>query len=720
MYYVHLKCGLPDNGRVVPRDEVQSIIKDSRDKDWYTSSYFYEKEALEYFQKNIVTSKDGREYNSIAGYKGKAFTDTLYWDIDCEDNFELAREYALKLIDEIVSVLGESVVESIQVYFSGNKGFHVQIPTDRLFNPTETKTLCVNLAKFIKVKIDPVVYNKTRAFRIVNTQHQVSGYFKIQLSLEELEKSSEKDIKLLAEKVQDTFKVVPISVDRLVAKYLTDEHKDEARILEFKESEVLTDVPPCPIDERSCAHNIRHGLFGAGERENALTRLAAYYYHGKHKEREEVHNIMIEALTKRAARFPEVNKWEDSDNERILDTITSESWAGGYYSCKDDELLAKYCDGVGLCDPNREDKDSKKKKGNVLSATALLESVDRDYRARVKSYPKFGMRWLDRELIMQPKTYGIIAGANGSGKTSFTIDRIEELNEQEIYHLIFSMDMSDNALLFKLAARYTSLNIKQIEEAFHGKTRDEAIVRQVRDQLAKHLPYTLFEFGTSHTVLDMTEIFLGAQESLNVKIEVVFIDYVGKILSKEQGAYAQATESALMMNDAVKRTNAHWILLAQVARNRADDHCHPILTSRVAKDSGAWEENATYVITIWRPLGDGSLGEDKYIHFYIAKSRTGMMKEMAFGWNGKTGDIHEMTNEEYIDYAALCLREGLREPPKNCFDQDYNLRLDDVISGLEEEGDQEVNRRERGNTNVGAERRRTGNRRNNRRAGNDD
>ena len=83
------------------------------------------------------------------------------------------------------------------------------------------------------------------------------------------------------------------------------------------------------------------------------------------------------------------------------------------------------------------------------------------------------------------------------------------------------------------------------------------------------------------------------------------------------------------------------------------DHIKPLRTSRVSKDSGAWEENATVVLNVWRPMGFDP-GVDKYIHLFLGKNRgPGVSAEHVMWWDGKEGSFRKLTDDEYEHYRRL-------------------------------------------------------------------
>jgi hypothetical protein len=158
------------------------------------------------------------------------------------------------------------------------------------------------------------------------------------------------------------------------------------------------------------------------------------------------------------------------------------------------------------------------------------------------------------------------------------------------------------------------------------------------------------------------ETINNANAQFGIRIEVAFVDYAGKLSSDLENAYANSTYNAMMASDIAKKTNTHLLYLSQVSREQGD-HTSPLRTSRVAKESGSWEENATCVINVWRPLADGANPEyDKYMHLYIGKNRSGKIEEGVFMWEGSKGSIRDISFQEYAEYRDICTQLNVKAP----------------------------------------------------------
>lgn len=705
--FVRLTKSVSDYGELVRPEDVDKKLKGKRDTDWYQSPFYYGEDALEYFENNVVKDKAGREHNSIKGYTGEVWTDSLYWDLDYEDDIGVALDAVTLLLNTLEDL---ELIDGAEVYFSGNKGFHVFLKTENKFTQEETKRICYSIAveagvlkmnqEYGQKIYDPTVYNVNRIFRIPNTKHQKSDLYKVQIN----------DLDLLDELTYETLEDVASEprilcpVEPVDAEFLKQKYKKPPKL------EVLADVidiedikkkyknnfnpMDCPPDKRRCIYVLENGYFGSGERENASIRLVAYY-HGQGWAKEQTAKKLEEALLAREELYDNLNPWNPGDVHRVVDLVYSDGWNGGTYSCKDDEFLRSKCDlGNGPC------CEEKRRNLSVVTVGGLIDQYKRYGAEALENYPETGLEWIDSMVRFRPRNYSIVNGANGSGKTSLVIQWMEHLNRQKMYHIMFSADMANTSMFEKLGARHTEYSQAEIEAAFNKHTEDLELQQEIADTIKELYPYTLFDFTSALTSKHVeSTVFKLADQG--IKVQVVFIDYAGRMIGDNDSQYQNATQIALEGNDIAKNTSTHLCFISQVPREEGD-HTRPLRSSRVSKDSGAWEENATIVLNVWRPFGNGVTrkgeNEDNYMHIYIAKNRSGALGERVFWWDGKTGTVRDILINEWNFYKRLCEDEN-KEPPieqfgksKSQVERASSSKLVDVDE--EEEGDFEDNSRQ--------------------------
>lgn len=131
----------------------------------------------------------------------------FYLDFD-SDKFEFVRRDAIKAISYLKVVFGLDDPENqLKVYFSGNKGVHIIVPSEVIGimprkNLNEVfRTIADAISEFSTNKtIDLKIYDNKRLFRIPNSIHEKTGLHKVEITLDELRYTSEEDIRDIAKK----------------------------------------------------------------------------------------------------------------------------------------------------------------------------------------------------------------------------------------------------------------------------------------------------------------------------------------------------------------------------------------------------------------------------------------------------------------------------------------------------------------------------------------
>jgi KaiC/GvpD/RAD55 family RecA-like ATPase len=701
-----------DKGRLVAPEELDAIVSSDRKVDWYYSPFLYGDDAKQYVEANN---------GSISGYSGETWTDTLYWDLDSEDDLDKVIKATVSLLDKLFDI-GEGFGDAVEVYFSGNKGVHILLRTKNKFKPTEVSRICYNIAKEADILsvFDTVVYNPTRIFRVANTRHKKSGLYKIQLRLSEIADASfdVAAIKELAKKprfnVEETAK--PVEAALLLERY--KEKSSKTNVVDLKKFEGGGTVESTadvvvPEGMRRCNYLLELGHFGKGERSNALIRIASYCKLKKGLDKDQTRQILYLAMERRAALGLGSETWDEKEIEStVLNQVFSDRWRDGYFTCtgeKADVFLQGICDkGPGCC------MIKPKPQVMTMGIEALIEQYKKYASESPEIYPKFGIDWLDKYIRLRPRNFSMINGANGSGKTSLATQLIDNLNRQQLYHFFFSADMADSSLFEKLGAKYTQYDQAQIESAFQRvikdqkpSQKDQDIVSEVITKLKATLPYTIFDFSSSIQSDYIEKTIRETEAAKSIKVRLAIIDYAGRMKSEHDNAYMNATQNATDANTIAKRCDCHLVYISQIAREQGD-HIKPLRTSRVSKDSGAWEENATAVLNVWRPMGfDPAI--DRYIHLFIGKNRgPGVSAEHVMWWDGKEGSFRELNDDEYEHYVELCQqnyeRRGTEAPHRDGYDNRSGDQIRASNSAFDrrgqrddnDESDEEYERRTRG------------------------
>lgn len=113
---------------------------------------------------------------------------SLYFDFDDEDNIDETLQDVKRLYSYLTGVIEE---DYIRVYFTGHKGFHVEVEGVPLgVDPGKDlhksfRSIAENLKSDLQLTtIDLAVYDPRRMWRLPNTRHQKTGLYKTELDNE--------------------------------------------------------------------------------------------------------------------------------------------------------------------------------------------------------------------------------------------------------------------------------------------------------------------------------------------------------------------------------------------------------------------------------------------------------------------------------------------------------------------------------------------------------
>ena len=211
--YVESCNSLMDRNKIISLHQINPV---ARNHEFFITMFPFDVSIVRYVEL----------HKTIKGHIGKHFCPYILIDIDCEDDMEKGKVDTLELIKRLNSKYGVDPDE-LYIYFSGGKGFHVVIP-GRLYEPLEP---CENMGAKIKrvvtalgADIDSVdlkIYENHRIIRVENSKHK-KGYYKIQLSYEELDQWTVSKILTVAKKPRQ-FSRIYTNNELQVNKKLNDE-----------------------------------------------------------------------------------------------------------------------------------------------------------------------------------------------------------------------------------------------------------------------------------------------------------------------------------------------------------------------------------------------------------------------------------------------------------------------------------------------------------------
>lgn len=645
MRFYRICEGVKDYGKYIPEtDNIFNHIK--QDKPFYQSIYLYSEDQVKKAKEQIEIEKNGKKYKRDRGISGitDVVTKKLVFDFDSKD-IEESKQDAIEIVNRLTNQGFKE--EDLGIFFSGGKGFHIEVETDTLLTPFEAKSIATSLAKDLKT-FDSVVYNASRVFRIPYTRHN-SGYYKTRLTFDELENNSVQEVLNIAKEAYEPEGLqevhLPASLLSLAKK------KEETKVHDIPpRSHEELDLSKKPSDLSNWKYALSQGFYQQGSKHNALVILAATYK-GMGKTQDEAYYLLKASAQLQANRFGE----ERVEKERMWDIIShvySKLWEGGTYA--EDNFPQAIVDYLTECEIPRFN--------DVEIDEDLVVDVDQgfdnfyDYATKIdENRLNFGIDSLDRLLKPQKgHLIGLLAGP-GIGKTSMALELLSNTSKEGCQSFFGSYDMNSSILFQKLLQRETRLTDDEIYDIYRNNNQEQ--ISKFKSILKKNYSNVTFCFKVGQTIKDLKRTIAQREQVLGEKIGLVVVDYIELILSEKSDATQASAEAAQGLREIANSGKVVVVLLQPNKMSSKADEAPK--TYNAAKGSSAIAQAVTSMMGCFRPGYDPEDPTmDKFFGVAILKNRMGPLGTCYFNWHGPTGRITEMEDierqelDQYLKWKA--------------------------------------------------------------------
>lgn len=627
MTYRILKEGL--NGKSIlfktSKESPKDFIK-NYDRDHYSSIYYYNEDHLSQFKKT----------GSIGGIKDVT-TNILAFDFDCKEDLNKARKDALTLIERLRKVF-KMTDNQLEIYFSGQKGFTLTLKMDKFLPPFKVAHLALNILGQELSTLDPSLYNASRILRIPNTKHQTSGLYKVQLSEEELKTLSIEDIKDIAQEpgeLMSADEAIEIPEEMINIEEPTTEktkyNADDA--INFSKKPALW---------KNCKWSLAQGNFKNGERHSALMVLASTC-RGLGFTKEMTYDLCKGALRRSVETYGKGTTDKSELFKNIIeDSIFTDNWEGGQYTCKKPGFLQTYCNSLGehKCNDRDEVEDKPFVKFDEMFNDLVKFSQDFE-----KNILKTGIKKLDDNCILSVSTLNGLLGQPGAGKTTMAMDYLKYTSKNDIPSAFFSLDMGKPIVTAKIIQQRIGMNF--LDSLQYVKDQTEAASILAKTIIREDYANVNFNFKSGLTVSDMKNMVTQQEQISGRKIKLVVIDYLECLSGPYSDSNANAGLLSKQLKDMANEIEVCVLLLLQTQKHATADISDPLLTMRNIKGASAIEQDCTTILTLWRDgYSPKYKDDDKYISFAVVKTRFGGQWMGDFSWNPIDGKICELTEEQ--------------------------------------------------------------------------
>ncbi len=196
--------GLTHRNKIQTLEQARDVFNRlSKKNECYTSHFLFKKEILTHIKATR---------GSVEGFNGECYSGHIWVDIDRDDEslqkrIELAQQGAQEYVSRLKTDyhIDPNILD---IYFTGAKGFCIGLPTELLDIPPSKnfnqiiKGIVSHLVDG-KIKVDPVVYDKTRLWRVPGSLNKKAQLYKIPLTAKELFTLTAQDIIVMAEEPRE-------------------------------------------------------------------------------------------------------------------------------------------------------------------------------------------------------------------------------------------------------------------------------------------------------------------------------------------------------------------------------------------------------------------------------------------------------------------------------------------------------------------------------------
>lgn len=600
----------------------------------FISTSYYTKEQRDEFLKT----------KSVAGFKNLK-TNQIWFDFDSPD-LNAAKKDAEELFQRL---LKHFRLNNIECYFSGSKGMHILVKLEEDITSVHVKKIVLNLGKDLET-LDLKIYDANRILRAPNTKHEKTGLYKIQLAYDELQYLTVDEIKKLAEQPRE-FEGYKCLSGKLPKELLVVEEKPkQAAVINYNDPLKISEIDfnSKPHGWKNYKWSIAQGRFEVGKRNHSMMVIAstcrALRYGRDHTA------AICQAADKLHCEIANDSEMGESALEReVLDVVFGNHWNGGQYSIENDIELRNYCEKNGF----KLEKDE-----NVIPVINL-QDVNASFKDFVKNIDKntikTGIKLLDDALpITIGNNLGIVGSAS-SGKTSIALEILKNTSMTGVVSVIASLDMHRNRLYEKVLYKVShevykrSLSREELYKKFQADD-DNELVAEVKKQYGN----VYFYDRSSPSVDDLRKFILTVEAQTGQKVKLLMIDYFERIGSDVSDATASSLKIANQLQDLLNDLNLAIVTLVQPNKfSLAGGPDSPILSYTAIKGSSFLYQSFRSIVSIWRPFFTPKTKHlDKFMEMAILKNDLGELDHFKFNWEGKTGTITEMSEEQEFTYKS--------------------------------------------------------------------
>jgi replicative DNA helicase len=645
--YKRLTCGLKAVGKLIPANENPFNYITDTSKDWYLSVYNYNDDHKKLAEKKIKVqrvdkvTKESIEYERDKGVEGieDVYTTSLVFDLDSKTDLDLAKKDCISVVERLNSV-GISL-DSLNISFSGGKGFSVVVEHETKLSPKEHESICETLAGDLEC-FDTSVYNPSRIFRLNHTKHNKTGLYKTPLSYNELKELSIEEIQQLA---KQEYVFVPARKTQLPEKVINLKSKSKPEKPKEQSETVKLDVDfsKKPYYLSDLKYVLQCGYIPPGKGNEGMMILCSTYKHVG-MDKVDAYHLLKSVNEKRSEIYGIEKRTKDEIWEQVITTVYSPAWRGGTYTKEQSELLDVIAKEFNIVEHNK-----------VVTTKDMIKQFYTDMENISRNTIKTGIKELDREIRITPGMMIGLLAAPSAGKTSIATSIIEAQAKLGMNPGLLSMDMDRGMMTQRLIQRCAGINIEpkirkidkndEFYDPNYDIKTDEDLVKAVNLFHEIYKPVS-FDY-TRGATLESIEEFIKTQKTMyGASFNLLVVDYLEKVRGPYTDATANSGYVASRLSDLAATYNIAIVLLLQPQKS-AGDPSEPLLSMRKVKGASVIEQDCRIIMTMWRPGFDPQgVYNDSYASIAVVKNNMGRITQVDLGWDGAKGEVYPLSPEQ--------------------------------------------------------------------------
>lgn len=537
----------------------------------YTLDYFG-KEVVDGFHSLFTHTEDYKLFTDMEGgkkgYKGEVFSNYLFWDMDNE-NVDIARKDTIELVERLFSFN----YSRIQIYFSGNKGFHVLFGCNELNNlkgdpnfNLKVKSICSKIAENLD-SFDKKIYDKTRIIRTPNSRHSKTNLYKIELTYDQLNELTTKEIYELARE------------QKKISNLIIGEEYNKDILELLNNSKIESTISRGVFSSDEIIDGICNG-FNVGSRNNGYATIAGLL-HSRN-----ISDNIIEAI------LCSINKnsstpLSESEISSVVNSISRYPINSDYVEAKDDDIIT-------------------------------MEMAGQLWEKNAKQSGEFslGERYKLIDEVMAVTLLGDLIGVvsnSGVGKSTLTLDFGNEYAKtKNTYNAFISLEMAAHACFFRAAT------IDATPDENGDVSSKEIAYKLLNDEEIK---YSIYKNWNRTLIIDKGSIPIDLIEEYGYKVKEkygklgsIVVDYSQYIDGASE--IDKALYIARELKNVMKKLNV--IGFAAMQCNKVIPNSFTEIEDQHVEGVKAWKQACDYMIGIWK-----SRDNSKRLHGKFLKTRWG-------------------------------------------------------------------------------------------------